>query len=303
MPFLPAHPAGHGRQSLAPEPASKPARYRPAWHLCSGPIHAYTESARVSRQALAGSAHTASLVLVQATTEAVHRVQLVQAPSCVALQPAPRNCQARHARQSRQSVLPSPVWKVPAAHAWHVDTRLLGLYVPAAHLAHVASVVALQLPPHDSPGRHALHPAHALPPAVLRNLPVSQAVHAGALAIPEYVPGLHWLHALFAVARQADAWNVPGAQAWQSSQPDFCTPVWYLPAAQVVHAYAPLAVVKLPSRHWEQTPFWTPFLQPLDQYQPASHGRHSRQNDAPVPSWNTPAPAAHVSHPVRPRPL
>jgi hypothetical protein len=34
-------------------------------------------------------------------------------------------------------------------------------------LAVVVSVVALQLPPHDSPGRHALQPAHALPPAAL----------------------------------------------------------------------------------------------------------------------------------------
>jgi hypothetical protein len=120
---------------------------------------------------------------------------------------------------------------------------LLGLYVPAAHLAHTASVVALQLPPHDSPGRHALHPAHALPPAALRNLPVSQAVHAGLLVVPEYVPGAQAWHARFAVARQSVACNVPAAHAWQSSQPDFSTPVWYLPAEQAVHAYAPLAVV------------------------------------------------------------
>jgi hypothetical protein len=164
-----------------------------------------------------------------------------------------------------------------------VDSRLLGLYVPTAHFVQVASAIVLQLPPHDSPAWQTRHPAQDAPPEVLLNLPFSQVVHPRFCEAEEYVPGPHWLHARFVVELHAPAWKLPAPHDWQVSQPDFCIPVWYVPVVQEVHRYPPpVAVVKVPATHAEQTPSLIPLLQPLDQYRPAPHAWHVLQYDEPV---------------------
>ena len=57
----------------------------------------------------------------------------------------------------------------------------------------------------------------------------------------------------------------------------------YVPAVQEEHEYTPpVAVVKVPATHAEQTPSLIPLLQPLNQYRPAPHAWHVLQYDEPV---------------------
>lgn len=221
--------------------------------------------------------------------QAVHVSHL---PSSAPVQPRARYRCCVHVLHSRQCVAPTPLWYVPELHRRHAEEGGLGLYVPAAHGKHTASLLGWQLSPHEKPAAHVWQWRQAVAPGADWNLPEPQVSHAGVLGAPVKLPGRQAAHPLSADARHAEATKFPAAHVRHGLQAVPRAPVWYVPPAQVAHAVSPALEANVPDEQLVQTPSASP-LHPLAHTWPLTHVVHGWQAVRPGSRWNE--PAAHAS--------